>query len=548
LQRSGARRGALGETAPIWGDVVAATPDHRPDGGGERVTVDLDDWPLSLDPYHVVDFNQALVLDAVTDPLVREKPHAARPGPRTGPAALDSLESDYAGRIWRLRPAPEQTWHDGSPVRPAELAAGVRRAWGPTGFTLPDTFDVPGTKVRRDADGEFVELTSSIPLPYLPELLTFPGAAPVREMGADGWMASGPYRPMRADRRRGRIELVRTPSRRTRAHPGAAERLVFQVYGDRADAVSAYDAGELDVCFSTGLEPSMFAALAGRADATVRPLALAGRLWVRPGVDSVLNGPEGRAEFSAGWDREAIATALSGTVLPLRSYRGLWPGADPNDESAEAGREPSGLRAPRGSRAELTLTYADFPPNGHVSRALAHDIERRFGHRIRLRPLDFPAFAAALAAVDYELLHCISPAPFPHPASLLIPLHSATPGARALGLRDPAVDAALERALRAPEGAGDIEAWREAEEVVLRRAPVVPLFQATGVTLCRDGPPPPDVVSSGLVGLERLDPARSLSPAAPGDRPFRKPSHAHWPSGQRPHQHSIPTARRAATP
>ncbi|NEB12231.1 hypothetical protein G3I32_25920, partial [Streptomyces coelicoflavus] len=437
---------------------MAATPDHRTAGAdgdaGERLTVDLDDWPLNLDPYHVVDFNQALVLDAVTDPLTREEPSAAHPGPRTGPAALETLESDDAGRVWQLRPAPGQTWHDGSPVRPAELAAGVRRAWGPTAFTLPDTFAAPGTRIRRDAGGEFVELTSSIPLPYLPELLAFPGAAPVRETGADGWIASGPYRPVRADRRLGRIELVRTPSRRSRAHPAAAGRLVFQVYGDRADAVAAYDAGALDVCFSTGLEPSMFAALAERADATVRPLALAGRLWVRPGTDSLLDTPEGRAEFSAGWDREAVAAALSGTVLPLRGYRGLWPGANPDDHPEGVGPGTTGLRAPRGSRAELTLTYADFPPNGHVARALGQDVERRFGHRIRLRPLDFRAFAAAVVAVDYELLHCISPAPFAHPASLLTPLHSTTPGARALGLRDRSVDATLERALRTPEGAG----------------------------------------------------------------------------------------------
>ncbi|MEU6522671.1 ABC transporter substrate-binding protein [Streptomyces sp. NPDC046924] len=526
--------------------MVAATPDQRSagtgggnggagEGIGGQLTVDLDDWPLSLDPYHVVDFNQALVLDTLMDPLTREERSERTGGQnaaRTVSGALESLESDDHGHTWRLRPAPGQTWDDGSPVLPTEIATGVHRAWGPTAFTLPDAFEGPRTRVRDDTDGPFVELTSPIPLPYLPELLAFPGAAPVREIGEGGWTASGPYRPVRADRQRGRIELHRTQSRRSRAHPGAAERIVFQVYGERADAVAAFDAGELDVCFSTGLEPSAFAELAGRADATVRPLALAGRLWVRPGIDSLLDTPEGRGELSAGLNREALSTALSGTVLPLHGYRQLWPGTTPDGGPSEYGHGTVPLRAPRGSRTELTLTYADFPPNGSVARALAHDIESRFGHQVRLRPLKFAAFAAAVVAVDYELLHCISPAPFAHPASLLTPFHSATPGARALGLCDRAVDAALERALRTPEDAGGAEAWREAEEIALRRAPVVPLFQANSITLCPRGPAAPEVASTGLVGLERMSPG----PRRPQNRPLQN----------RPSQNPNPTARRAA--
>ncbi|WP_367045594.1 ABC transporter substrate-binding protein [Streptomyces sp. Je 1-332] len=516
---------------------MAATPDRRSsgtDGSSDRqLTVDLDDWPLSLDPYHVVDFNQGLVLDALTDPLTREQP-SVQGAQRAVPAALESLESEDDGYSWRLRAAPGQTWGDGSPVLPVDIAAGVHRAWGPTAFTLPDTVARPRIGVREDAGGAFVEVVSPIPLPYLPELLAFPGAAPVRETDGAGWTASGPYRPVRADRRRGRIELLRAPSRRSRAHPAAAERLVFQVYGERTDAVAAFDAGELDVCFSTGLEPSMFAALAERADAKVRPLALAGRLWVRPGIDSLLATPEGRAAFSAGWDRETVSAALSGTVLPLHNYRQLWSGAAPEARPVAVSDEAVPLRAPRGSRAELTLTYADFPPNDVVARALARDVESRFGHRVRLRPLEFAAFAAAVVAVDYELLHCISPAPFAHPAALLTPLHSATSGARALGLCDPAIDTALERALRTPRGAGGDDAWREAEEVVLRRAPVVPLFRANSVTLRRTGLPAPDVPPCGLVGLERLGPGR-------GAQGRTDPLSTCLP------RTSIPTARRAAS-
>ncbi|WP_180989600.1 ABC transporter substrate-binding protein [Streptomyces cahuitamycinicus] len=488
---------------------MRGTPDDGPAGAAPRgsgtsglLTVDLDDWPLSLDPYHVVDFNQALVLDTLVDPLTREDGSDA--APRAVPAALESLECLDDGHTWRMRPSPDQTWDDGMPVLLADIQAGVHRAWSPTAFVLPDTVGGPSTTPTQDADGPVLELRSPIPLPFLPDLLAFPGAAPVRETKNGGWTASGPYRPVRADRDQGRIELRGKPSRRSRCHPDAPERIVFQVHTDRADAVAAFDAGELDVCFSTGLDPAAFAVLAGRPEATVRPLPVACRLWVKPGIDSPLDTPEGRIEFSAGWDRGAVSDLLSGVVLPLHGYGRLWPGAPDADRPAPYQRRARPLRATRGACAELALTYADFPPNDTVARALARDIEDRFGHRVRLRPLTFPAFAAAVAAVDYELLYCISPAPFAHPASLLNPFHSATRSARTLGFRDRAVDAALERALRMPAGDGTAEAWRDAEETVLERAPVIPLFQVNSVTLRRAALPAPSITSSGLVSLERM--------------------------------------------
>jgi ABC-type oligopeptide transport system substrate-binding subunit len=483
------------------------------------LTVDLDDWPLSLDPYHVIDFNQALVLDALVDPLTREDGTGS--APRAVPAALASLECLDDGHTWRMRPAPDQTWDDGTPVRPADIEAGVHRAWSPTAFVLPDTVGGPRTTLGEDADGPVLELRSPIPLPYLPELLAFPGAAPVRESGEGGWTASGPYRPVRADRRQGRIELRRKPSRRTSSHPGAPERIAFQVHTDRADAVAAFDAGELDMCFSTGLDPVAFAALARRPEATVRPLAVACRLWVRPGTDSLLDTPEGRLEFSAGWDREAVSDALSGVVLPLHRYGRLWPYTSYAERPAAHRCSARPMRPARGTRAELTLTYADFPPNGTVARELARDIESRFGHRVRLRPLAFAPFAAAVAAVDYELLYCITPAAFGHPASLLTLFHSATRNARTMGFRDRTVDAALERALRTPTDGGAAETWLDAEDAVRDRAPVIPLFQVNSVTLHRGALPAPGITSSGPVGLEGMT-VGPRPPVAPAPTPTER--------------------------
>ncbi|MFE5589902.1 ABC transporter substrate-binding protein [Streptomyces sp. NPDC056549] len=481
----------------------------RADGRDTTLVVDLDAWPLSLDPFHVVDFNQALVLDALVDPLTRDLADA----PGTAPSALAALTPLDGDRVWLLRPAPGQYWDDGSPVRPEEIAAGVHRAWGPTCLPLPAAYDPEGTGspvttrvVPDPADGApVVELRSPLPLPYLPQLLAFPGAAPVREAPDGGWTASGPFRPVRVDRARGRIELRRKPSRRT--GPGTPERLAFQVHADRADAFAALADGRLDLSLNTGLTPDEFTAAAARPGATVRGLSMACQLWVRPGLDSPLAGPAGRRAFSAGFDRHAASTRLRQAALPLPRYSDLWEprGSEPGgDDGRPAGPPHPGHLPPPGRRAELTLTYADFPPNGDAASLVAADIGARFGHPVRLRPLSYERFARAAATLDYELLYGINPAPLAHVAGFLTGFHSTAGQARALGFAEPAVDAALDRALRAPGGPEAAWAWREAEGVVLDHAPVVPLFQVNSVTLTGPGRPAPVVAATGAAHLDDL--------------------------------------------
>ncbi|WP_307127824.1 hypothetical protein [Streptomyces sp. B1I3] len=489
--------------------------------GPRPFTVDIDAWPLSLDPYHVVDFNQALVLDALVDPLTREDP--LDPGVAL-PSALSSLDPLDDGRTWLLRPAPGQIWDDGTPVRPQEIAAGIHRAWGPTGLVLPDGYAThdsgPGGGARSPVTARVVagdggavtgrtviEVRSSLALPYLAGLLAFPGAAPVREEG-HGWTASGPYRPVSADRRLGRIELRRKPSRRT--GPGTPATVVFQVHRERARALAAFDEGLLDLSLNTGLPPADFGRLAALPHATVRTLSMACQLWVRPGTDSVLDTAAGRRAFGDGFDREAVSARLQRAVVPLHRYSGLWDTHRPAPGMPDIATPPPRRLPPSGRRAELTLTYADFPPNDRVVAALAADIEARLGHRVHPRPLTYRAFAKAVTALDYELLYCINPAPLAHVAGYLTQFHSAAATGRALGLRDAEVDAALDRALRTPGAEASARAWQQAEAAVLSRAPVVPLFQVNSVTLHRPGSPPPAVAATGAIDLDR-----AAGPAAP---------------------------------
>ncbi|KQX57444.1 hypothetical protein ASE09_24335 [Streptomyces sp. Root66D1] len=480
----------------------------RAEGRDTALVVDLDAWPLSLDPFHVVDFNQALVLDALVDPLTRDLAE----GPGTAPSALAALTPLDGDRTWLLRPAPGQCWDDGSPVRPEEIAAGVHRAWGPTGLPLPAAHDPGGTGspvttriVRDEADGAaVVEMRSPLPLPHLPQLLAFPGAAPVRETPDGGWTASGPFRPVLADRTRGRIELRRKPSRRT--GPGTPERLAFQVYADRAEAFAALADGRLDLSVNTGLTPYEFTAAAARPGATVRALSMACQLWVRPGLDSPLATPAGRRAFSAGFDRRAASVLLRRAALPLPRYTDLWEprGTSRDGESGAAVPPPPGRIPPPGRRAELTLSYADFAPNGEAAALVAADLRARFGHPVRLRPLAYEDFARAAATLDYELLYGINPAPLAHVAGFLTGFHSTSGQARAFGFAEPAVDAALDRALRTAGGPEAARAWREAEAVVLDHAPVVPLFQVNSVTLTGPGCPAPVVAATGTAQLDDL--------------------------------------------
>ncbi len=123
---------------------------------------------------------------------------------------------------------------------------------------------------------------------------------------------------------------------------------------------------------------------------------------------------------------------------------------------------------------------------------------------MRLRPLSYERFARAAATLDYELLYGINPAPLAHVAGFLTGFHSTAGQARTLGFAEPAVDAALDRALHAAGQERSARAWREAEAVVLDHAPVVPLFQVNSVTLTAPGRPAPAVAATGTTQLDGL--------------------------------------------
>ncbi|MDV9193746.1 hypothetical protein R6L23_36995, partial [Streptomyces sp. SR27] len=277
--------------------------------------------------------------------------------------------------------------------------------------------------------------------------------------------------------------------------------LAFQVYADRADAFAALADGRLDLSVNTGLNPDEFTAASARPGATVRGLSMACQLWVRPGLDSPLATPAGRRAFSAGFDRRSASALLRRAALPLPRYTDLWEPRGTDGEGRPVGPPPPGRLPPRGRRAELTLSYADFAPNGDAAALVAADLRERFGHPVRLRPLSYEHFARAAATLDYELLYGINPAPLAHVAGFLTGFHSTSGQARAFGFAEPAVDAALDRALRTAGGPEAARAWREAEAVVLDHAPVVPLFQVNSVTLTGPGCPAPTVAATGTPHL-----------------------------------------------
>ncbi|MET7426135.1 ABC transporter substrate-binding protein [Dactylosporangium sp. NPDC005555] len=452
-------------------------------------TVDLDAWPLSFDPFDIVDFNQALVLDAVIDPLLRE---GAGAGPV--PSCAAGIVPVDDGRRWLLRLREGLRWPDGSPITAGHVAAGVHRVCGPTGVHLP-SLRRPGERatVRGAAvSADTVEIRSEYPIPFMPELLTFLGAGPVRSDG-ERWTGSGPYRATGVDRHAGRIELSRQEART--AERCGPDRLSFRVYGDRAAALTALDDGRLDVSLNTGLPPEDFSRLAEHPRSMVRPLSMVAQLWVHPTVAAVLGHSDGRRLLSETFDRAAVAAASGGALIPLRRYRDLWR----TPQGRGAGPAVPAERVSAGPRGELRLIVADFPPNHLVAAVLAAHVHSGFGHVVRPVVLPYERFARAAAHGDYDLMYGINPAPVPHVAALLTALHSSSPYARSVGLRDDTVDAVLEQVLRS----GDPD-WDDAEDRVLAAAPVIPLFQVNSVTAWASDVDGIDVAPSGALAWQRI--------------------------------------------
>lgn len=442
--------------------------------------VQLDERPLTADPYHPIDYNAQILAAQLVDPLFETVDGGVAPG-----SARVEASSDDA-REWVVRFDRGSRWSDGRIVTAddAVRAFSAERATRRGGAWLSSLV----TSVERDTVDRAV-FRFGRPCAHAPAVLSMPRFAP-RPPGEPGFgVTAGSY--LVSQMTPTRISLARNTWARL-AEPQAPPAVDFLKVAPGRTA-EAWRNGTIDLSANTvplaqGLEMQT-----GTERVSV-PL---------PVFATIQFGRRGAFDWRDVDSRRAVGEAVMREELERlargwgRSARRLWPW--PTEHTAMLREDKScELRGRKSACSEpIVLSYAAFPPNGTLAAATAKQLRNSLDVEVRIERLSYREYVRQVITRDFDLLFAIVGAPFAHPAAFLSPWRTGEQAARELGVGDPDLDFALNEAERSYVQTGADESWHRVADIWHRAAFAVPLLQldsnilhrsyVTGLRLRPDG-------------------------------------------------------------
>jgi oligopeptide transport system substrate-binding protein len=181
---------------------------------------------------------------------------------------------------------------------------------------------------------------------------------------------------------------------------------------------------------------------------------------------------------------EIPATSMVPPGIPGRSARDFSPAHDPAGARADlaAAGYPGGSGFP-----EVTLVTGGSVYDQTAPRAIAADLARELGVSVRLESIDFSTYFDRLASDPPAFWSLGWVADYPGPDDFLGLLLGSGSTDNYGHWSSPEFDAAIGRAQAAPDAAAVRAAYDDAESIVQRDAPVIPVSYGAGYALSRDG-------------------------------------------------------------
>ena len=415
-------------------------------------------------------------------------------------------EPEDGGRTWTFRLRPGVRFSDGRPVRPADVAASLRRAFAVPGgsggafygailgaqacLAAPASCTLDGVSADEAAGTVTIRLTRPDPeflvKLALPSASVVPADAPPRDAGLTPLPGTGPYRIAEYDPAT-RMRIVRNPHFRewsADAQPdGFPDEILYEFGLEDEAEVTQVENGQADWLFDT---PPMdrLQELGTRYAGQVH-VNPADAIWYAPLNTRLLPFSDVRVRRAVNLavDRSAAVKLFGGPRLAEPLCQGLPPGlpgytpycpyAPP--DLAEARR----LVAESGTAGQRVTLVID---DSGVQRAVGTYVEsvlRDLGYDARLRTLSgniqFTFIQNSANGVQISLTSWYADYPA---ASDFLPLlfgcAAFQPGSDAStnisGFCDPRLDAAMAAA------GTDVAAWARVDRAVTDQAPAVVLF------------------------------------------------------------------------
>jgi oligopeptide transport system substrate-binding protein len=467
-----------------------------------------------LDPHMASETSYYTVLSALLEGLVSEDPVDLHPVP----AAAERWDVSADGLTYTFYLRPEARWSNGEPVVAADFIGSWRRILTPSlgAANAGQLFIIQGAEAFNKGDADFSQVglrsrdahTLTVllehPAPWFLSALSGPAWMPVplatvakfgglyqrgnpwAEPGR--WVGNGPF-DLKSWHRGQEIVAVRSPTywdagrvRLTAIH--------FHVF-DSIDAEErAFRTGQLHV--TEAVPPDKIAAYRRDAPQLLRTDPLLGTYFVRvntrrPG----LNDARVRLALALAVDRESIAGKLlhggeaQATSFTPQGISGYSPEALQQSAPERARRLLAEAGHPGGeAMPAFSLLYNNSESHRVVAEALQEMWRRELGIRVDIVNEEMRSVLQSRATGSFDLLLSSWIADYADPSAFLDVWRTGG-GNNFTGWSSPDYDELLFSAARAPAPAARNVLFGKAERILLREAPVIPLYHYVHAFLIR---------------------------------------------------------------
>jgi len=470
----------------------------------------------SLDPHLATGTSEHHVLSALFEGLVAEHPEDLHPV--AGVATRWDISADQLTYTFHLN--PDARWSNGDPVTAHDFVASIRRVLTPA-FAAPNAallHILQGAKpYHLGASDDFAQvgvaapddhtlrLTLEHPAPYFLALLSHPAWYPVHlpsiESHGDStdrtnrWatpgnlVGNGPF-ALAAWKRNQRIIVEKNP-----AYWDAATVALNAIHFYPIDSLDAeeraFRSGQLHL--TEALPPGRIDAYRRDRPEVLRIDPYLGTYFLRINTARpFLNQRDVRLALSLAIDRAAITDhILRGGQIPAATITppgtaGYTPPADlaghaHDPEAARAHLATAGYANGQGA-PQIELLYNTSETHRQIAEAVQQMWSTELGLNVRLTNQELAATLEARRSGNFEILRSVWIGDYADPATFL-ELWTAGSTNNFTGWTHADYDRLLYRAARTTDSPERFALFREAEQLLLNDAPVIPLYHYTHVFL-----------------------------------------------------------------
>jgi oligopeptide transport system substrate-binding protein len=462
--------------------------------------------PADLDPQVVTAYTDQNILLALFEGLTAIDEQSSQPVA----AAASSWEPSADGLAWTFHLRPGLRWSNGEPLTARDFVDAWRRMVSPRlaseyAYLLYPVRNARAINEGRMADASMLGAEAPDPLtvrvllerptPYLPVLAALPPWYPVNTrvlarfgaVDARGtrWtrpgnlVGNGPF-VLREWQPNARIAVERNPSY-WNAGSVTLQRIVFFPTDNPETEERDFRAGQLHVTFALPL--SKIAAYRRDDPAKLRVDPFLQTFFLRFNV--------GREPFGDPRVRRALSLAIDRDEIARRVLSGAYPAAHaftPPGCGAYTARSRVDLDV---ALARRLLAEAGHPGGAGIApfevqvrndevqtpvmEAIQAMWERDLGIHATLAPMEQKTWLQNQQSLDYAVSTAAWAGDFLDPVTFL-DLFVTGGGNNWTGWGDPAYDALIARAAAATDPAARLGAFRDAEDILLGRGPIAPLY------------------------------------------------------------------------